>query len=78
MNDRQALDQIVMQHGDDLACVIMEPCRFQDPDPGFLEYARDAAHRCSRMSSRTELRSWLRSVAVLRAALDLENSCCRS
>ena len=40
--------------------------------------ARDEAQRCSRMSSCTELSSWLRSVAALMAARDLANSCCRS
>jgi len=31
--------------GDRLAAVIMEPCRYQDPEPGWLEYVRDGAHR---------------------------------
>ena len=44
-NDRQALQAILDQHGDKLAAVIMEPCRSQDPDPGFLEFVRDGAHR---------------------------------
>ena len=45
MNDQDAFDQIITDHGDDLACVIMEPCRHQDPVPGFLEHVRDEAHR---------------------------------
>ena len=44
-NDRNALDAIISEHGDQLACVIMEPCRFHDPEPGFLEHVRDEAHR---------------------------------
>lgn len=45
-NDREAFRRIVDEGGDRLAAVIMEPCRYQDPEPGFLEYVRDAAHRC--------------------------------
>jgi len=45
MNDQDAFDQIITDHGDDLACVIMEPCRYRDPAPGFLEHVRDEAHR---------------------------------
>ncbi|MDW7659060.1 MAG: aminotransferase class III-fold pyridoxal phosphate-dependent enzyme, partial [Bacillota bacterium] len=29
-----------------LAAVIMEPCRWNDPEPGFLEFIRDRAHAC--------------------------------
>lgn len=43
--DVDAFDAIVRQHGDDLACVIMEPSRRADPRPGFLEHVRDQAHR---------------------------------
>ncbi len=44
-NDRAAFQALLDQHGDRLAAVIMEPCRSQDPDPGFLEFVRDGAHR---------------------------------
>lgn len=40
-NDREAFDTILRTQGDRLAAVIMEPCRYQDPEPGFLEYVRD-------------------------------------
>jgi len=43
--DRDAFDAIVTAHGKNLAAVIMEPCRYVDPDPGYLEHIRDAAHR---------------------------------
>lgn len=43
--DCDAFDAIMRQYGDDLACVIMEPCRFKDPPAGFLEHVRDQAHR---------------------------------
>lgn len=45
MNNREQFDAIVSQHGDRLAAVIMEPCRNQDPEPGFLEYVREGLHR---------------------------------
>jgi len=45
-NHREELDAIVKKYGDRLAAVIMEPCRYQDPEAGFLEYVRDQAHRC--------------------------------
>ena len=44
-DDRAAFDAIIAEHGDDLACVVMEPCRYVDPAPGFLEHVRDEAHR---------------------------------
>ncbi|MFC1452007.1 aminotransferase class III-fold pyridoxal phosphate-dependent enzyme [Verrucomicrobiota bacterium] len=43
-NNRTELDRIVEQHGPRLAAVVMEPCRYADPEPGFLEYVRDRAH----------------------------------
>ncbi len=44
-NQRAQFDDLLAKHGDRLAAVIMEPCRYQDPEPGFLEYVRDGAHR---------------------------------
>ena len=44
-NRRDQFDALLAQHGDRLAAVIMEPCRNQDPEPGFLEHVRDGAHR---------------------------------
>jgi len=44
-NDRAAFENILKNYGDKLAAVIMEPCRYQDPEPGFLEFVRDGAHR---------------------------------
>jgi glutamate-1-semialdehyde 2,1-aminomutase len=45
MNDRATFQAVLDRCGDKLAAVIMEPCRSQDPDPGFLEFVRDGAHR---------------------------------
>lgn len=42
--DRAAFDAIIERHGKQLAAVIMEPCRFQNPPAGFLEHIRDRAH----------------------------------
>jgi glutamate-1-semialdehyde 2,1-aminomutase len=36
--------EIVESRGKDLAAVVMEPCRYQDPKPGFLEEIVDRAH----------------------------------
>ncbi|WP_158560774.1 aminotransferase class III-fold pyridoxal phosphate-dependent enzyme [Paenibacillus contaminans] len=44
-NDKQAFDQLIGRYGDRLAAVLMEPCRYEDPEPGFLEYVRDETHR---------------------------------
>ncbi len=44
-NNREELKRIVDEHGDRLAVVVMEPCRYHDPEPGFLEFVRDEAHR---------------------------------
>ncbi|QDU95591.1 aminotransferase class III-fold pyridoxal phosphate-dependent enzyme [Lignipirellula cremea] len=40
-NRLDELDQILADHGDQLAAVIMEPTRFVDPEPGFLEGVRE-------------------------------------
>ena len=45
-NHPEELQTILDRHGDRLAAVVMEPCRHHDPDPGFLEFVRDGAHRC--------------------------------
>lgn len=42
--DADALDAILSAHGEDIAAVVMEPCRYRDPEPGFLEHVRDRAH----------------------------------
>ncbi len=44
-NDREAFQSIIDTYGDRLAAVVMEPCRVADPEPGFLEFVRDGAHR---------------------------------
>jgi glutamate-1-semialdehyde 2,1-aminomutase len=36
--------ELVATRGDELAAVIMEPARYHDPAPGFLEGVREAAH----------------------------------
>ena len=38
-NDLEAFQEIIDQHPD-VAAVIMEPCRYENPDPGFLEAIR--------------------------------------
>ncbi len=39
-NDGTGFEQLLNEHGDRLAAVIMEPCRYHDPEPGFLETVR--------------------------------------
>lgn len=39
-NDIPAFEAILAEHGDRLAAVVMEPCRYHDPEPGFLESVR--------------------------------------
>lgn len=39
-NDLDAFQRILDACGDRLAAVVMEPCRFRDPEPGFLEAVR--------------------------------------
>lgn len=43
-NDRQAFDEMLQRSGSRLAAVIMEPCRYNDPEPEFLKYIRDKLH----------------------------------
>ena len=35
----------VSGHGKNLAAIVMEPCRYHDPEPGFLEEVIDRAHQ---------------------------------
>jgi len=44
-NDRQAFEDLLAAHGDRLAAVIMEPCRSNDPERGFLETIREGTRR---------------------------------
>jgi glutamate-1-semialdehyde 2,1-aminomutase len=45
-NSLHELQAIVREHGEQLAAVVMEPCRNHDPDPGFLEGVRAEVNRC--------------------------------
>ena len=44
-NDGAAFEAVLADHGDELAAVVMEPCRHHDPEPGFLELIRDQTRR---------------------------------
>lgn len=44
--DAAALEKIAAEHGGRLAAVVMEPCRYHPPAPGFLEAVRQTAQRC--------------------------------
>lgn len=45
-NNREEYQAIIDRYEDRLAAVVMEPCRYNDPDPGFLDFVRDGAHSC--------------------------------
>ncbi len=44
-NDFTAFEEMLSEYGDRLAAVVMEPCRYQDPAPGFLEAVRGGCTR---------------------------------
>lgn len=44
-NQLGELEAIVREHGDQLAAIVMEPCRDEGPTPGFLEGVRTLATR---------------------------------
>ncbi|MDW7658062.1 MAG: aminotransferase class III-fold pyridoxal phosphate-dependent enzyme [Bacillota bacterium] len=48
-NDKQAFQSIIDKVGDRMAAVILEPCRWNDPEPGFLEFIRDRTNACGAM-----------------------------
>ncbi len=45
-NDVAGLDALVAQHGAELAAIVMEPVRSEEPEPGFLERVRQLADGC--------------------------------
>lgn len=45
-NRLDQLQQIISNSGDDLAAIVMEPVRNQNPAPGFLESVRELADKC--------------------------------
>ncbi len=49
MNSREEFQKVLERCGDRLAAVIMEPCRFHPPEPGFLEFVREGTRRCGAM-----------------------------
>jgi glutamate-1-semialdehyde 2,1-aminomutase len=44
-NDRESFDRMLAEHGEELACIVMEPCRHDPPGEGFLQHVRDEARR---------------------------------
>jgi glutamate-1-semialdehyde 2,1-aminomutase len=45
-NRLDQLQEIISNSGNDLAAIVMEPVRSQDPAPGFLESVRELADKC--------------------------------
>ncbi len=48
-NDREGFDRMLAEHGGQLACIVMEPCRHDPPAEGFLQHVRDEARRVGAM-----------------------------
>ena len=44
-NDREGFQAIIDKVGNKLAAVIMEPCKYHDPEPGFLEFVKEKTHQ---------------------------------
>lgn len=44
-NNKAEFDALLKACGDRLAAVVMEPCRYNDPEGDFLNYVKDGAHR---------------------------------
>lgn len=44
-DDIESFDAVIAAHGDELACVIMEPMRSETPTPGFLEHIREVTRK---------------------------------
>jgi glutamate-1-semialdehyde 2,1-aminomutase len=47
-NHLEEFDALIVEHGHELAAVVMEPTRHTDPDPGFLEGIRE---RCDKLGT---------------------------
>lgn len=45
-NDKESFDNLIKEHGDELACVIMEPMRNEEPYEGYLDYVKNTVHKC--------------------------------
>ena len=59
-NQPDDLRRIVADHGHDLAAIVMEPVRGNNPDPGFLEQVRRIATECGAVLIFDEVTSGLR------------------
>jgi glutamate-1-semialdehyde 2,1-aminomutase len=43
-NDMEAFDKLIIEHGDRLAAIVMETCRHNPPQDGYLEHVKKKAH----------------------------------
>jgi glutamate-1-semialdehyde 2,1-aminomutase len=59
-NHFEDLEKIVSEHGKDLACIVMEPIRNRQPEPGFLESIRSVADDLSAVFIMDEISSGFR------------------
>lgn len=59
-NDLNSLENVLAKHRGEVACVIMMPLEVQPPEPGFLEGAKELAHRHGALFILDEMRSGFR------------------
>lgn len=48
-NKKEEVDQIIAEYGDRLACIVMEPVRYNGPEDNFLQYVREKTKQCGAM-----------------------------
>jgi glutamate-1-semialdehyde 2,1-aminomutase len=56
-NDLDSLEDVLKQHRDQVACVIMMPLEIEPPQPGFLAGVKDLAHQYGALFILDEMRS---------------------
>jgi glutamate-1-semialdehyde 2,1-aminomutase len=44
-NSIEAFENLISEHGEQLAAIVMEPCRHNTPQEGYLEYVKETAHK---------------------------------
>ena len=59
-NDLNSLEDVLHNHKDQVACVIMMPLEVEPPQPGFLEGVRELAHQHGALFILDEMRSGFR------------------
>src|SRR5690606_38264451 len=72
-NDRAAFEQTLTALDDTVAAVIMEPCRYTEPEPGFLAYIREQTRRVGAVLIFDEITiGWRRCFGGVHRILDIQ------